>query len=506
MKVSVVIVNYNGISFIAECVGSVLASVYQHIEVVIVDNASTDGSLAYLTKKYGKNPKVKIVRTDKQLFFTGGSNLGAIHASGDKLIFLNNDTVVDKNFITELVKLAAVKDKCLIQPKILAYHHRQIIDTVGGRYNYFGYGFAVGRGETDNGQYNTHTLIDYANGTCFWIDKQLFFQAGGFDEWYRYYYEDIDLNLRAKVLGASAWYCHKSVIYHRGSVTFKKYVPNADLLFNIRKNRLRTVIKNFDGFQRLAKVMCLLLVYCSQIVKNLITHKPAIASATLDSITAVISLEHKVFVNKIRLWELRNTISKNRFSLLDLGCGDGTFIDIAIKKGVDALGVEAIPRVHNKIINSKIENFRPELAVGKFDVISLYHVIEHLHKPIKTLNKISSWLKPDGWLVIETPLVGNLTNKFLGNNYFVYSDKGHQNLFTEKELVTVLGQSGWEIKKTGFTLLEFPFTVITTAFRKNVLYGLVGIALFLPLKLLSLAGLNTEITRVYCQKVLTYDH
>jgi len=95
--VSVIVVNFNGKEFIGECLDSVLKSDYPNFEIVLIDNASTDSSYQYLKKNYGKKKKIKIIRSNKQLYFTGGSNLGAKNARGEKLIFLNSDTVVDKN-------------------------------------------------------------------------------------------------------------------------------------------------------------------------------------------------------------------------------------------------------------------------------------------------------------------------------------------------------------------------------------------------------------------------
>lgn len=286
MRVSIIIVNYNGRDFIGECLDSVLASNYPDLEIVVVDNASTDGSFEYLKKKYRKDKKVKIVRSDKQLYFTGGSNLGAKTARGEKLIFLNSDTVVDRNFIQELVNFAKDKDKCLVQPKTLFYNQKNVIDNVGGKYNFLGFGFAIGRGEKDQGQYDKNVRIDYANGTCFMIDRKFFEELGGLDEWYRYYYEDVDLNLRARKRRGESWYCYKSVIYHKGSLTFKSNVHNETLLFNIRKNRLRTLIKNFTSWEKFLRVFALLSVYLVLAFQDLFTFRPKRMFLTVKSTLA----------------------------------------------------------------------------------------------------------------------------------------------------------------------------------------------------------------------------
>ncbi len=270
MKVSVIIVNYNGKDFIGECVNSVLASHYQSFEIIVVDNASTDGSWAYLTKKYKENKKVRLIKSDKQLFFTGGANWGAKEAQGDKLFFLNSDTVIDKNCIKKLVDFSKGEPKYLVQPKILFHRQNHIIDNVGGRYNFFGFGFAIGRGEKDKGQYDKNFRIDYANATAFVIDKDFFWKLRGFDERFKYFYEDVDLSLRAKKRGGECWYCHKALIYHKGSLTFKQNVSSCRQNFYIRRNRLLTLLKNDRGPSLLLKLLTLVIISIVLFVQDFI--------------------------------------------------------------------------------------------------------------------------------------------------------------------------------------------------------------------------------------------
>lgn len=258
--VSVIIVNYNGREFIAECIDSILTSSYQPFEIILVDNASTDESLPYLKKKYGKNERVRIIRSEKQLYFTGGSNLGAKTAKGEKLFFLNSDTVINKNCLNELVKFTGKHKKHLVQPKILKYYQKNIIDNVGGKYSW-GFGYGIGRGETDHGQYEQNRRLDFVNGTAFMIDKDFFWQLRGFDEEFRYFYEDVDLSLRVKKAGGECWYCYKSLIYHKGSLTFKKNFSLKKQLFYLRKNRVLTLWKNQKNLNLLFKLPGLIIIH-----------------------------------------------------------------------------------------------------------------------------------------------------------------------------------------------------------------------------------------------------
>ena len=468
MKASIIIVNYNGKDFIGECINSVLASNYQDFEIIVIDNGSTDGSVELINQlttclpaRHGS--RVKLIKSQRNLYFTGGSNLGAEKAKGEKLIFLNSDTVVDKNFIKELVKFAQKNKKYLVQPKILFHKNPNVIDNVGGRYNFWGFGSAVGRDEKDNGQYNKNAKFDYVNGTAFLIDKQFFLELGGFDNSFRYFYEDVDLSLQAKKQGGECWSCWRAVIYHKGSLTFKKTLSVREIKKRIRKNRQLLCVKRLN--------------------QNI-----------------------KIAINKLRLWELKKTIQKKKFSLLDLGCGDGGFAMLAVNQGIKVIGIDKklpFSTILHRIVENiefkkeKIEDLNLE---EKFEIITMYHVLEHLKNPNKGLKKVGGWLKKDGFLVLEVPLIGNLTEKFLGKNYFAYNDKTHKHFFSKKQLLQLLNQASFEVTKRGNTLYEFPLTVLTTSFRDGFKRGILGLLLFVPLKILTLIGLNDEIIRLYCRQ------
>lgn len=201
-------------------------------------------------------------------------------------------------------------------------------------------------------------------------------------------------------------------------------------------------------------------------------------------------------INRLRLWETRGVVKKKRVSWLDLGCGDGELVRLITAQGNEAIGVdEKMETEKAGLIQSSIEGLTLQ---KKFDIVSMYHVLEHVKKPEKVLKRVKKWLKHDGILVIEVPLVGNWTEKFLGNHYFAYYDKTHGYFFTKEEFLRLVEESGFRVIKKGKTFYEFPFTVITTSFKESLLKGIISLLLFLPLKLLSLFGLNDEIIRLYC--------
>jgi len=495
--VSVITLNYNGRDFIKDCLDSVLRSDYPAFEIIILDNASTDNSYELLKKDYGQNPLVKIIRSDNQLYFAGGNNFAERQARGKRLVFLNSDVVVEKNWLKELVNFSEGNPKWLVQPKILFHDRKNVIDNVGGRYVFPGFGFGIGRGQKDIGQYEKPARIDFANGTCFLIDKNFFEKLGGFDNWYRFHYEDVDLNLRAKKQGGESWFCPQSIIFHRGSLTIKKEVKKDELLFQVRKNCLRTIFKNFKGWERMARILTLLSFWFALALRDLLKSERRKAFLTWKSLWAVLNREHNLLIERVRFGELKKEVGDNHFSLLDLGCGEGTFLDIAKEAGNSALGVDSLSSSRSDVIVSSIENLSLE---QKFDAVTLFHVLEHSPNPQRTLAIAGSFLKENGVLAIEIPLVGNLTEKFLAKDYFAYQDSSHCQFFSQREFNRLLESAGFKRERKGLTLLIFPLTVLTTAFRQNFLKGLLAIIIFPLLKLLTILGFNEEVIRVYCKK------
>lgn len=503
MKVSVVIVNFNGKKYICKCVDSVLRSIKVQSsltgvrvnstkgasrkgldlsdlgEVVVVENGSTDGSWELLEKKYKQNKIVKIIKSKENLFFAGGSNLGARKAKGEWLVFLNSDTVVDKDWLKELVKTAKKDKKLLLQPKILNMKMKGRIDNAGGKYVWPGVGIGIGRREKDNGQFDGEVEVDFANGTCLMIGKKFFFELSGFDEWYRFFYEDVDLNLRAKKKGGKAVVAGKSVIRHLGGVSFKQNVASDEVVFYLRRNRLVTVLKNFTGIKRWVRWGSLVIIslFCRKLKMSI--------KAVLMSVDWLMA---KKF-NQQRLRELKRVMGRGSFSLLDLGCGDGKLVELAKEQGIEAKGIDE--KQGQKIENFQVRNLE--------NVVSMYHVLEHLNEPEKQLKRIRKWLKKDGMLVIEVPLVGNLTERWLGKDYLAYWDKTHVNFWNKSQFLKVIDEAGLQVVKKGQVWQQVFFHAVTAKLGRGWRQVLVGVLLWPWLKLLSILGFNDEMIRVYCR-------
>ena len=128
--VSIVIPHWNNVDVLSECLESISDTDFENFETIVVDNASTDNSVAWVRSNY---PDVKLIENDKNHGYAGGCNIGAEAANGTYLIFLNNDTVQDRNWISNLIKVINSNNNiAAVQPKILNYHDRNIFDYAGG--------------------------------------------------------------------------------------------------------------------------------------------------------------------------------------------------------------------------------------------------------------------------------------------------------------------------------------------------------------------------------------
>lgn len=485
-SISVIVINFNGKEFIADCLDSVLASKYENLEVIVIDNASTDKSFEYLVKRYGK--RIRFFRSDTQLFFTGGCNFGAAKAKNDRLVFLNSDTVVDKGWLRELNKATKGKKGIISQPKVINFFDKRLIDNFGGSYSFLSLGHCRGKNQVDGNEFQKITKVDYAVGTVFSINREFFKELGGLDEWFRYHYEDVDLCLRARKRGAICLVVSKSIVYHKGSLTVKKNVENKELLIHIRKNRLMTVYKNTNGFEGIIKLNVALFV-------NLLT---SISNTDIGRISTLMFADRMMqsIINEGRVSEIRRYSQKMTPCVLDVGTGDGNFLHVLRGRGIRADGFDVNPRCTELFVTtSTVEKFQTRI---KYDVVSFSHVLEHLQKPEKVVLKMMDCLKKDGLMMVEVPVVGNLSEKWLGRGYLAYHDKTHINLWDKQNWEKLIEKCDLNIVGIGNTFWILPFEFLRSSFKISFMRGILGFLIFLPIKILTFLGINNEVVRYYC--------
>ena len=246
-KVSVIIPHWNGIDILSDCLESLSRNTYPNLEILVVDNASTDGSSDWISLHY---PNIKLIQNNKNYGYSGGCNRGAEASSGDYLIFLNNDTVHNEDFIERLADFLNLNPQVsAVQPKILNYFDRNKFDYAGGCGGWIdilGFPFARGRLfldlEVDENQYEKIRPIFWASGTAMMIRKKDFELLGGFDDVFFAHQEEIDLCWKIHLSGSQVWSIPSAVVFHKNAVTLpmfsrlKQYLNHRNSMLMILSN------------------------------------------------------------------------------------------------------------------------------------------------------------------------------------------------------------------------------------------------------------------------------
>ncbi len=222
--VSVIIPHWNGIEVLSECLESLKQATYPRLEIIVVDNASGDGSQSWLRENHHD---ITLVENNRNYGYAGGCNRGVAKAKGEYVLFLNNDTVQEPGWIEPLVeRVRSAPEIAAVQPKILNFYRRNRFDYAGGcggHMDILCFPFARGRifleQEEDVGQYDDSESIFWASGTACLMRKDLFLKAGGFDETFFAHMEEIDLCWRLQLMGYEIRVEPRSVVYHKNAVS-----------------------------------------------------------------------------------------------------------------------------------------------------------------------------------------------------------------------------------------------------------------------------------------------
>jgi GT2 family glycosyltransferase len=242
--VSIITVNFNQ----PAVTEALLASVYrttsaQFIEIIVVDNGSDQNPIPNWKTKY---PNVLFIRSDTNLGFAGGNNLGIVQAKGNYLFFVNNDTEFTPGLVENLTKTLDENEKVgVVSPKIRYFDKPEMLQYMG--YTPMNYGTArnkcVGQFEIDNGQYDALTgETGYAHGAAMMVRKECIERAGLMPENFFLYYEELDWCDHIKKAGYRIWLNADALIYHKESVSvgknsaLKEYFMNRNRMLFIRRN------------------------------------------------------------------------------------------------------------------------------------------------------------------------------------------------------------------------------------------------------------------------------
>lgn len=284
--VSILIVNWNSIENLKECLDSLFKIDYLNYEVILVDNGSTDDSVSWVEKNY---PEVVIAKANKNLGFAGGNNFGLKYCKGKYILFLNNDTIVTKDFLRSLVEFMEKEDKvAVVQPTILFHRPgtplNKKINSVGSFLVKSGFLYHLNYGKKfEQKDYEDSYEIYSAYGACFLARKSIIDKLGLFDTDYFAYFEETDFCHRVWLSGFKVMIYTKALIYHKGAKTAQK-LPSSFIQYHSFKNRLYTYLKNFD-VSSIIKIFIPHLLICEiSSVLYLLVRRPGYAWAIQKAI------------------------------------------------------------------------------------------------------------------------------------------------------------------------------------------------------------------------------
>ena len=249
ITLSLITVNFNGLTDTCALIDSIPSSNIP-LEVIVVDNGSSNNEAATLSQRY---PSVKVVRSERNLGFAGGNNLGIKAAKGKYLFLINNDTVFDRNgdpFLPLIDRLESDKTIGMVCPKIRFTWDKSPIQFAG--YTPLSpitlRNHAIGFGEEDTGQHNTPHPTPYAHGAAMLLKREVIEKAGLMPECYFLYYEELDWSLCITRAGYDIWYEPAATIFHKESRSTGQDSPLK--AYYISRNRLLFAKRNMSACTR----------------------------------------------------------------------------------------------------------------------------------------------------------------------------------------------------------------------------------------------------------------
>ena len=289
IELSIITINYNGLKDTSELIET-LPLEDESIEVIVVDNASKKDEATVIEQRY---PQVKVIRSNINLGFAGGNNLGIKAARGKYLFFINNDTILrwkmedvrGKMFQPLIKRLESSPKVGMVSPKIRFTWGDNPIQFAGytplSRITMRNR--AIGCGESDKGQYNTAHLTPYAHGAAMMVKREVIEKVGLMPECYFLYYEELDWSMMIRQAGYDIWYEPAMTIYHKESQSTGQQSPLRT--YYITRNRLLFVKRNNTSITRLLSYLYLIcMVATRDILKHTCKRRFDLVKATIKGI------------------------------------------------------------------------------------------------------------------------------------------------------------------------------------------------------------------------------
>lgn len=293
-KISIIIVNWNGKRWLKKCLDSLISQSYKNIEIIVVDNKSTDNSVEYIKQRY---PNVIIIKSFKNLGFAGGNNLGIQKASGDFILMMNNDTWVKPNFVEKIINFYKKNRFDVVAPYSRDYFRKKNFTPYIFKIDLLGHNVVYRKKEISSGF--------YLSGVCLFFKKNFYQKTRGLDNNFFMYCEEADWFWRLNLLKKSFSFVPNLFIYHYiGGSTGKKI--NYKLFLWRNQNTLQMLLKNYAWYS-LAWVLPIYIIQnIFEIIFFLLILRPKIAFSYIEGWIFNMSNIRKIL--RRRSWVQKNRL------------------------------------------------------------------------------------------------------------------------------------------------------------------------------------------------------
>ncbi|WP_078391726.1 glycosyltransferase [Shouchella patagoniensis] len=431
MKTSIVMLTYNQLELTQQCLTSLfLHTDMEETELIIIDNGSTDGTRDYLQK----DERIKLVLNDQNVGFAKGCNQGIELASGDEIVFLNNDTILTENWLASM-QHAMYSDKAIgmVGPMSNYVSGNQLIENPYTSLDQLP-AYAKKRAKEYKGQLR---FVLRLVGFCLLVKREVIEKIGPFDERYEVgSFEDDDFCLRGVLNGFKLVIALDAHVHHHGHATF---TGSPEINFNqiYWENRARFTEKWRTD------------------VMYFMHPRP----------------------------ELVNLVPKDAKQVLDIGCGAGASgLELINRQGCRLTGIEGNSEMahiaktyYEDVLVINLDEENPEFEQDFFDTLLFADVLEHLKDPWTIVQHYSKFLKPGGSIIASIPNITHaeaLLPMLMGR--FDYADAGildrtHLRFFTPQTILTLFPESQFTVRQQFSTNVPIPAATRTFFYEVSLL-------------------------------------
>jgi len=340
-SVSIVVLSYNNVEDLPECIHSLITQTYNSFEIIVVDNGSTDGSEEFIRTNY---PEIKVVQTGINLGYAAGNNAGFNVAKGEYIVFVNPDTVADPEWLAELIKpLESDQTITATTSKVLIYYQKDRINTCSNKNHPTGLTFCRGLNKSAD-EFNNYQEVSSVSGCSFAVRKDMLKNINGFDPDFFLYQEDADLSWRIRFAGGKIMYVPKSIIYHKFKLSITPWKE-----FYLERNRYLILLKNLDS-------ATLLFLLPSLIVTEILTMSHAVLNGPKYIKSKLLAYLWILRNTKTVFAKRRETLSKKKisdkefFNFLDCNIPFEQVIENSIMSKVADIVFNSYYNLHMKLI------------------------------------------------------------------------------------------------------------------------------------------------------------